>query len=148
MKLIRAALVLVGCTVLSAAAVRHMRHNGDGRVREISGTIKELDVAGRVAVISIQHPKTGDVISVRGAIPPECEILIDGRAAELSALAVGDSGTVLGTVFGDGRVIPHRVRISREAPALPADLPSPGRNSMPPSSVGVHDTGASAEDRR
>lgn len=102
------------CVLLAACAVggvQYYRSYFVGRQREMSGRIVAIDLAARAARFEFTHPRSGEKIVLSGVVPPECKIDIDGRAAALEELRVGDDATVTGTIYRDGTTRPNFVRV-------------------------------------
>lgn len=67
--------------------------------REVEGRIVTLDAAARTATLEFKHPKTGESITLAGDVTPTCDIRIDGQAAQLADLKVGEKVKVKGRMY-------------------------------------------------
>jgi hypothetical protein len=121
----RVVIALVGVAALIVGGLYYAQRMLSTRVRTVEGTLVQLDPAAHRAAIEIRHPKTGQLISIRGDVPAECDIRIDGRAATLADLRLGERVRVQGTITVDGRVTADWVRVTRAAqPAGPTSQPA------------------------
>lgn len=88
--------------------------------REVSGRIVAIDAASRRAELEFAHPKTGQIIRLAGDVPPDCEVRIDGRPAELADLRPGDNVVVFGSLYRlTGSVTAKWVRATRNTATSP-----------------------------
>jgi hypothetical protein len=80
----------------------------------IDGTLTWLDVPSRQASFEFISPKNGHRIEMTSAIPPTCDIRINGRPAKLTELNPGDKATI--KVVWDSQTKsaqPHQVHVER-----------------------------------
>jgi hypothetical protein len=94
-----------------------------------SAKITKLDVAARSGEIEFTHPKSGCPTTVEARnIPPECEITVEGRPADVTALRVGDTVAVSGTFYPrDQSARPQAIHVTRSRPSTesaPTTAPS------------------------
>jgi hypothetical protein len=92
-----------------------------------AGKITKLDLATRSGEVEFVHAKTGRTMTVTARrIPPGCEILIDGRRADVGELRVGDIVAVRGLFYPrDQSAQPQSIRVTRSAPATQAAAETP-----------------------
>lgn len=114
--------VAIAVVVVLGSVIAHRVFRGE--VRTITGTVARIDLQTRIASIELVHPKTGRRLQIDGAVPPDCDIRIDGKSARLSDLRVGEQATVEGVIHWNGSISANWVRVTRaadSAPAPPAD---------------------------
>lgn len=113
-------LVLVGLGVVVAGVVlwQVLRMTRPRPFTVRSARIAALDVATRSGEIEFIHPKSGRRTTVTARnIPPDCEITIDGRPADVSELRVGDAVAVRGLFYPyDQSARPQAVYVTRTSP--------------------------------
>jgi hypothetical protein len=129
----RIATALIGAALLTAAGFYYVQKKLRPQVRTVEGTIVQLDAETRHGVIEIRHPRTGQHITIRGEVPADCEIRIDGHTARLSDLKAGERVRVQGTITLNGRITARWIHAHRTMP--PAGRP-PGLPETPP--AGAH----------
>lgn len=96
------ALSALGVVLLGTVGWRLFGAHEPPRVRELAQvTITALDAGARTAEIAFTHPKTGRVVRLAGAVPADCEILLNGTPARLADLRVGDTAAVRGLIHQD-----------------------------------------------
>jgi hypothetical protein len=100
------------------------------QVRTVEGTIVQIDAATRQAAVEIVHPKTGKPLRIEGSVPEGCDIQIDGEAARLADLRVGERVRVEGTIKPDLTIVANWVRVTRQDGAT--SQPSASRPSDAP----------------
>jgi hypothetical protein len=115
-RLIIVVLAIVVVVLGSVIAHRVLR----GEVRTITGTVARIDLRTRIASIELVHPKTGRRLQIDGAVPPDCDIRIDGEPARLSDLRVGEQATVEGVIHWNGSISANWVHVIRAADSDPA----------------------------
>ncbi len=101
-----------------------MRSSDKPKEREIEGTITAVNVSLRTASVEFVHPKTGQTMTISSEIPPDCDIQIDGKPAQLEDVRVGESARVVGTMQKDKSVTVRAVRITRTTGTVPAAAPA------------------------
>jgi hypothetical protein len=109
------AALLILCVV--AIGWETTRRIGQTQVRTAEGTIVQIDTATRQAVFEIVHPKTGKPLRIEGSVPQECDIQIDGKAAQLADLRVGEKVRAEGTIYPDLAIVVNWVRVHRPVAA-------------------------------
>lgn len=112
--------------VLIIGGVTYYRQMSKMTTREITGRVLAIDVASRKAAMEFTHPKTGKTFQLDGHVPPECDIQIDGKPAQLTDLKVGETIDVFGTLYRNGNMEAKWVKVSRTA-----SQPSPAPSSSP-----------------
>lgn len=123
----------LGVVLVTAVAWRAARW-GQPREYELkSAVVTRLDVQKRTGEIEFIHPRSGRTMTVSAdRIPDDCEILVDGKDADLADVRVGDVVDVRGLVNPlDQSVRPHRVHVRRAVPATGPVTASPGGPRTP-----------------
>ena len=119
----------VGGVVIIAVSLLVWVRLSASSVEEGTGSIIALDLAERRASLEVVNPSTGKTRQYDGSIPPECEIMINGKAATLADLRVGDSVRVRASLERrsknpGGKVKPYmtaqHVFVTRETDSGPA----------------------------
>lgn len=126
----RIATALIGVAVLATAGLGYAYRELRPKVHTVEGTIVQLDPESRRATIEIRHPRTGQLIDVRGEVPADCEIHIDGQPASLADLKLGERARVQGTITVNGRITARWVRVHRTEQPTGPSLEPPGTPSM------------------
>ncbi len=133
----RIATALIGAALLTAAGLYYLQKKLRPQVRTVEGTLVQLDPQTGRGEIEIRHPRTGQPIAIRGEVPADCEILIDGQTARLSDLKPGERVRAQGTITVDGRITARWVRANRtmlpaaQSPRSPETRPSGARTEAP-----------------
>lgn len=83
-------LIVVILVVLAAAGVWYFMSTGQYKMIEAEGSVTYIDYASREAEMELPDPKGGTAMSVDGVVPADCTITVDGKAATLNEIAVGD----------------------------------------------------------
>jgi hypothetical protein len=83
-------IVGVGLTGLSLYQNRATRY----REIDIVGTVRHVDAGDRTAIIEFRSPRNGKLVEMKGSVPADCRITINGNAAQLGDLAAGDNGRI------------------------------------------------------
>jgi len=116
---------LVGLAVVIALGAIVAHRSLQPIEREIDGTIAEIDLESRTAALEFTHPKTGQTMTIRGEVPADCDIRIDGRPATLRDLRIGERISVHGQISMGRRVTALAVRVSRGEQPGPSSGPAP-----------------------
>jgi len=106
---------LLGCAVVGVVWANFGRHHRKQKLREVEGTILDIDVASRTASLEFTHPKSGQLFTVSGILPVHCDIQIDGQPAKLTDLRVGETARVGGTFDSAKRVTCNWVHVWRQS---------------------------------
>jgi len=75
----------------------------------VTGTLVEVDPDARTATLKFVHPKSGKPMTVKGQVPPDCQILIDGKPQPFDALKSGSEATVEATIRGGAGVTATKI---------------------------------------
>ncbi len=88
----RCSLVLVLLPLLVCACDSRQR---EPEYRALSGTFDKINVQTGAVTFRFRSDKTGEYREERGLVPPETEILIDGKISELSEVEPGEEVSVV-----------------------------------------------------
>jgi hypothetical protein len=116
----RIIIAVIGIVVVITLGVTFMRLMPGEQVRTINATIVSIDAVNRTASIAFVHPKTGQTLELKGSVPPECDIQINGKPAQMSDLKSGERAEVNGTIRRDMTLSANWVRVTRAADTRPA----------------------------
>jgi len=87
-------MIFLGATVVVVAVVGVLVIRHFPAIVEVKGTITQLDLAERSALVEAIDPANGRSREFRGFAAPDCEVTIDGRRAKLADLRVGDTAQI------------------------------------------------------
>jgi hypothetical protein len=90
--------------------------------REIQGTVIAVDPAARTASLEFPHPRTGELLTLEGSVPADCEIRVNGKPATIADVHVGDVVRVKGHVDASKHITARWVHIQRPATTQPSDV--------------------------
>ncbi len=109
-------LIVIAIAVLIGVVVGVARQFvGGKRVYTVEGVITYLEPETRMAGFEFKHPRDGSLREKTAKVPADCEILLNGKPAEMKDLKVGDRGKVVGSwTKRTKELIPLSVRINRE----------------------------------
>lgn len=128
----RLIIAVVGVTAVVLGFVAYASKTFTSVEREIDGRIVELDANARTASLEIVHPKSGQLIVVDGKAGPQCEVTVDGKAASLDDLRIGDRAHVRARITPDMHITALAVHVTRpeiDAPTAPVEASANGTRS-------------------
>ena len=132
--------VLVWWLVAGGAAIPGCKEDQpDCKTMTLSGTVEKLDLANSRVEISYYSKKHDKTVTTKAIVTPETEIFINGIAARLEDVRVGEraEGEVIVTRENHESVITvTRVRIERAAPIVPGRPAEPESDEDAPSPDG------------
>jgi hypothetical protein len=105
--------VVVAVAVLGGLTVAQSLLSGP-REEGVDGTITYVDPETRTATLEFISPRNGKQMEMKGTVPPECEILLNGMPAKMEDIKAGDKAHV--TARWDKKTkeaVPLKVTVTR-----------------------------------
>lgn len=112
--LVRVVIGLVGLSAIAFLGVRYAMKQAASRVSDTSGTIIAIDPVARTGEVEIIHPKSGRPVKIAGKVADDCDIRVNGTAATLADVHVGDKVKVTGTVQKHRSLLATRIYVLRD----------------------------------
>ena len=107
-------LSIIGVVAAGAIVWQVVRAVPRARAAKIdSAVITFIDPKTRRAEIEFIHPRSGRVTTISGTLAPNGVVTINGQAATVDDLRVGDRASVGGMFHPDATVVAEWVRVTR-----------------------------------
>jgi hypothetical protein len=112
----RRVVAAAGIGVAAVVAISLALQGATGTAHTVEGIVSHIDLSTRTAAIELIQKKTGLPIEVSSQVPPNCDIRIDGRPADLADLRVGQRVRVHARLHTDRTITVEWVRAESDRP--------------------------------